>query len=636
LGVKGPSCRWWYWWERVVPCRYPLIIVFHLALFAAAYLSAYVLRFEGYIPEAYYQVMWRSLPVVMLTQAGLFYYYDLYSGLWRYVSFGDIQNILEATLLSLILVLNLNLFLGPYLGYIPRSIYIMDFLLLVALAGGSRFLVRYTRERWALFGPRENAEARRVLVVGPVNVAEPLIREMTCHARNYLPIALLDPDQHLHGYRVHNVLITGGLRRMIPLIQRYRIQEIIFAWPDASEDRLNRIIEDCRPLGVRFKILPSLREVLDGRVRLSDVRDIELEDLLPRPAIYIDREPLSEFIHNRVIMVTGAGGSIGSEICRQLARFQPRQLLLLERAENSLYNMEGSLKREFPDLDLQAQVGSINDGPGLRLLLAHYHPELIFHAAAYKHVPLMERHPLEAAYNNVLGTRNLAQAALAEGTELFVMISTDKAVNPTNVMGVTKRIAEKYVQSLNNGHTTRFVITRFGNVLGSAGSVIPLFRQQLALGGPLTVTHPDIERFFMTIPEAVQLVLQAAYMGRGGDIFVLNMGRSVKIRDLAEKLCLLAGKHPGKDIQILYTGLRPGEKLFEELFNREEQPHPTEHPLILRAVGPRQEAVVWEAHLDEIAELVRQRQVSALLAKFKSIIPNYHQDPQTMELNKPS
>jgi len=304
--------------------------------------------------------------------------------------------------------------------------------------------------------------------------------------------------------------------------------------------------------------------------------------------------------------------------------------MILERAENYLYEIELDLRRRFPDMDLQALIASVNDGPGLKTLLQRFRPDLIFHAAAYKHVPLMERCPLEAAYNNILGTRNLVAAALAAKTARFVMISTDKAVNPTSVMGATKRIAEKYVQACGGSHQTRFITTRFGNVLGSAGSVIPILKEQLARGGPLTVTHPLIERFFMTIPESVQLVLQAAYMGQGGDIFVLNMGCSVKIMDLAKKLIVLAGKTPGKDIDIICTGLRPGEKLYEELFNVDEESHPTEHPLINRAIRAPESKEVLEEHLNQIQALISRRDATGLIAKFHALIPNYTPGGQSL------
>ncbi len=617
--------------QQILPIRWILIALFHLVLFGAAYIAAFLLRFDGDIPEAFLATMYITLPVIVLLQGFFFYYHDLYQGLWRYVSFADAQNILRAVLLSLVSLLVLDLFLYPYWGTIPRSIYVLDALLVAGLTCGPRFLVRHLRQRISALANCK--ETRRIMLVGPVEAVEPLLREMAAKPREYQVVALVDPDPQWRGSRLLDVPIIGGLKHLPQTAQRYQAQEILFAWPDAPQDQLNDIISECKRFQVRFKIVPSLSALLEGRFRLADVRDIELEDLLPRPPVYIDREHIQQHIQGKVVLVTGAGGSIGSELCRQLAGFQPAALIMLERAENSLYTVEMELRRRFPDLDLHPLVASINDGPGLEILLKQFRPHLVFHAAAYKHVPLMERCPIEAAYNNILGTRNVARAGLAAGVERFVLISTDKAVNPTSVMGVTKRIAEKYLQSINGQGPTRFITTRFGNVLGSAGSVIPLFKEQLANGGPLTVTHPEIERFFMTISEAVQLVLQAAVMGQGGDIFVLNMGRSVKIRELAEKLILLAGKTPGEDIQIVYTGLRPGEKMSEELFNQDEEPRPTEHPLVQRAFSGSESRVGWDNHLNHIQTLVQRRDVSGLLAEFKGLVENYHSPHMEFEVS---
>ena len=512
------DARFTRWLERFLLYRWPFLVMFQIGLLALAYVGSYFLRFEGLIPKAYFDTMLRTLPLVLIIQGLFFLYHDLYRGLWRYVSFADLQNILRATLMSLIVLILLGFFLEPYLGNIPRSIYLLDCLLVVVLTGGCRFMVRHLREKSRALA--QNPKARRIMLVGPVETTEPLLREMVSHEASYLPVVLVDPNTHFKGYRVYDTPIVS-LRQLAKAVERHQVQEIIFAWPDAPQYQLSEIIEECKRWQVQFKIIPSLGEVLGGRFRLADVRDIELEDLLPRSSIFIEREHIAAFIKDRVILVTGGGGSIGSELCRQVAFFQPQSLVLLERAENSLYETEMALRRRFPELELQALVASINDAQGLELLFQEFHPQVIFHAAAYKHVPLMERCPLEAAYNNILGTRNLVKAALKATAECFVMISTDKAVNPTSVMGVSKRIAEKYVQASNNQGVTRFMTTRFGNVLGSAGSVIPLFKEQLAQGGPLTVTHPEIERFFMTIPEAVQLVLQAACMGQGGGYFCL-------------------------------------------------------------------------------------------------------------------
>ena len=604
--------------EWLIHHRLPFLIAFQMSLLVLAYAGSYLLRFDCLIPQKYYDTMLRTLPHFVLVQGVVFYFIGLYRGLWRYVGFTDLRNIIRAALTSMVILVILEFFLIPYVGDIPLSIFILNTFLLIILVGGTRLFLRHFRE---IYLPEE--ERRRVMLIGPVDQAETLIREMDTHTSNYLPVVLVAPDSRFRGFRLYDVPILSGLHQIARGIKRHRVQEIIFAWPDAPMDQINEIIEECKRWQVRYRIVPSLGDVLDGRIRLSDVRDIELEDLLPRPPIYIEKDGVKNFIKDQVILVTGGGGSIGSELCRQVAQFQPRTLMILERAENYLYEIELDLRRRFPDIDLQPLIASVNDGPGLRALLQRSRPDLIFHAAAYKHVPLMERCPIEAAYNNILGTRNLVAAALAAETARFVMISTDKAVNPTSVMGATKRIAEKYVQACGGSHRTRFITTRFGNVLGSAGSVIPILKEQLARGGPLTVTHQQIERFFMTIPESVQLVLQAAYMGQGGDIFVLNMGCSVKITDLAEKLIVLAGKTPGKDVEITYTGLRPGEKLYEELFNLDEESRPTEHPLINRAIRAPESKEVWEQHLNDIQALIQQRDATGLIAKFKELIPNY-------------
>lgn len=608
--------------DRFIPYRRPFIALFHLCLFALAYIFSFYLRFGGLIPEAFYQVMFKTLPVVIIIQGLFFNYHDLYQGLWRYVSFTDIQNIIRATLLSMITLLAINIFFAKYLGTIPRSIYVINCLLVLTLTCGCRFLVRHFRQT-SFLSSSSIRDAKKIILVGPLEAAESLLREMFTHGKDYFPLVLVDPIPEHRGNRIFDVPIIGGIQHIHETIKRFDPQEILLAWPNAPQDQLSELIGECRRLKVQVKIVPPLSEVMGGRYRLADVRDVDLEDLLPRPPIYTDQEAIKDFIQGKSLLVTGAGGSIGSELCKQIAKYHPETLILVERAENSLYANEITLKQRHPKLQLHALVASINDALCMETLFKQYRPHVVFHAAAYKHVPLMERCPIEAAYNNILGTRNLVKAAIAAQTELFVMISTDKAVNPTNVMGVTKLIAEKYVQSLNGLSPTKFITTRFGNVLGSAGSVIPLFQKQLANGGPLTVTHPEIERFFMTIPEAVQLVLQAALMGQGGDIFVLNMGRSVKIRELAEKLIMLAGKVPGEDTEIIYTGLRPGEKLFEELFNEGENPQPTRHPLINQAVSNQELMENWDTFLNEIEVLVRKRGVSDLLAKFTAVVPNY-------------
>ena len=613
---------------KLIPFRTSFLIIFQYALIIISYIASYVIYFDGAIPALFYHTMLLSLPLFLVVQGYFFtFHYNIHRGLWRYVAFADLKNILRASLASMLTIIIIGIFTRAYLGEIPSSIIFIDFLLIITLTGGCRLMVRHLRESYlppSLF--------KRAMLVGPVKDVEPLLREMYGHDSEYVPVVVIDPDINLRGYRLYDVPIIGGIHNLNNGIQQHKVQEIIFAWSDASPDLMNEIIETGKQYKVRCKKIPSISEVLNGRYRIADVRDIELEDLLPRSPIHFDQDHISKFIQNQVILVTGGGGSIGSELCRQVARFHPRSLVIFDRAENSLYEVEMELRRRFPDLDLQPFLVSINDAVGLQQLMQQCRPQLVFHAAAYKHVPLMERVPLEAAYNNIIGTRNLVRATLAAQVERFVMISTDKAVNPTSIMGVSKRVAEKYVQALSYTQSTSFITTRFGNVLGSAGSVIPILKQQLAQGGPLTVTHPEIARFFMTISEAVQLVLQAAFMGQGSDIFVLQMGRLVKISQLAENLVTLAGKTPGKDVEIKFVGLRPGEKLYEELFNIGEEPQPTEHPLISRAIGPKESKEVWEHHLDEIQDLFYARDAEGLIVKFKAIIPNYN--PPSLESNQ--
>ena len=397
--------------EWLIHHRLPFLILFQISLLVLAYAGSYLLRFEGLIPQKYYDTMLRTLPHFVLVQGLVFYFLGLYRGLWRYVGFTDLRNIIRAALTSMVILIVLEFFLSPYVGEIPLSIYILNTILLIILVGGTRLFLRHFREIYLPAG-----ESRRVMLIGPVDQAETLIREMDTHTSNYLPVVMVSPNSRFQGFRLYDVPILSGLHQIARGIKRHRVQEIIFAWPDAPLDQINEIIEECKRWQVRYRIVPSLGDVLDGRFRLSDVRDIELEDLLPRPPIYIEKDAVRNFIKGQVILVTGGGGSIGSELCRQVAQFQPRTLMILERAENYLYEIELDLKRRFPDIDLQALIASVNDGPGLRALLQHYRPDLIFHAAAYKHVPLMERCPIEAAYNNILGTRNLVAAALAAET----------------------------------------------------------------------------------------------------------------------------------------------------------------------------------------------------------------------------
>ncbi|WP_455376977.1 polysaccharide biosynthesis protein, partial [Petrachloros mirabilis] len=427
--------------------------------------------------------------------------------------------------------------------------------------------------------------ARRVLIVGAGNTGELLIRNMLSDAEHhYQPVGLVDDDPVKRRMKIHGVPVVGRIEDIAGSARSLVAHEIVVAIPSASNLLKQKIIAAAEGCKVPIKILPSVKQLLADPAVLREIRPMSLEDLLQREPVRTDRQELHGLLEGKRVLVTGAGGSIGSELCRQIAHYKPALLVLFERYENGLHALDLELKAKFPRVKIMPAVGDVTVRDRISEVLAQARPELVFHAAAHKHVPLMELNPKEAVRNNVLGTKTVAEAALAAGVERFVLISTDKAVNPTSVMGATKRVAEEFIQSLNRKGQTKFTVVRFGNVLGSNGSVVPIFSEQIRNGGPVTVTHPDIKRFFMTIPEAVQLVLQASVLGHGDDVFVLDMGDQIKVADLARNMIVLSGLVPEQDIRIVYTGLRPGEKLFEELFEESEQVEPTSHQKIQRAV----------------------------------------------------
>lgn len=496
------------------------------------------------------------------------------------------------------------------------------------LVGGIRFIVRNFRETF--LEKRATQKREHILLVGPLERVHSVVKEMQGDPfARFRPMGVVDPLQRSGGAltRVSDIPIYS-IDYISCHVERFdKLDSAVFCWPNAAQRQLDQVVDDLKALRVPFKTLPAFDDILSGKISIKDIRDVKIDDLLERPPIRISMDQIERAVRGKVVMITGGGGSIGSELCRQLAAIGPRLLVVVERSEDNLYKLMLELKKNFPDLPLHASISSVNDYAGLVALIKETRVNIIFHAAAYKHVPLMEIAPIESAYNNILGTYNVSRAALEGGVDRFVMISTDKAVSPTNVMGATKRIAEMIVQGSNSCHLTHFMVVRFGNVLGSAGSVIPIFNRQISQGGPVTVTHPDIERFFMTIPEAVQLVLEAVCMGKGGEIFVLDMGKPVKILHLAEKLISLSGKRPYEDIDIVFTGIRPGEKMYEELFNIEEKRMRTVHPQILTALSGVVDCDDVERQVATIAKWVRQRNCDALLATFREMVPNYEIDP---------
>ena len=537
-----------------------------------AWIAAFWLRFNLEVPQPYDALMIDSLAWIIPLQAVIFWLFGLYRGIWRYASVPDLKRIVLAVGIAALSTTALAAMLQIL---IPRSVLIFDPVLLVMIMGGSRFAYRLWKEQ--SLDAVTGAGREPVIVIGADEAAVNLIKELA-RSTQWRVSAVFDDDRTKIGRQLQGISVIGALDDVPRHAQRSGVQHAIIAMPAASHTARRRAVKICNDAGLKVMTVPSYDDLVSGKVTVSQIRHVELDDLLGRDPVVLDAAGLREWINGRVVMVTGAGGSIGAELCRQLARFGPRRLVLFELSEFALYAIEDEFRRRHADLPLACVIGDVKDPARVAQVMQAHAPTVVFHAAAYKHVPLMEReNAWQAVLNNVAGTHVVAQAAARHGVEKFVLVSTDKAVNPSSVMGATKRLAEMVCQALQQPAGPRFVMVRFGNVLGSTGSVIPKFREQIAAGGPVTVTHPEIRRYFMSIPEAAQLVLQAGLMGNGGEIFVLDMGEPVLIVDLARDLIRLSG-FALDDIKISFTGLRPGEKLYEEPLADDEHTLPTPHP----------------------------------------------------------
>ena len=555
-----------------------LLLTIDAVLICLAVYIALIFRFDGKIPDQYTQIFRNTYIYIILIEVTVYYFFGLYKSLWSYASIDELIQVFFATAVGSIGIFVYGTLLEVRL---PRTVYAMTWVLIFLFAGGIRISGRLVR-RVQRFNKNIGAGVRKVMIVGAGQAGSMVIKELKDHQDlNMIPTIVVDDDIKKHNSYIHGVPVKGGRDKLIQLVKEYGIDEIIIAVPSAQKSEISDILRICKETKCKLKKLPGVYEIINEDVSIKSIRDVNIEDLLGRDEVDLNIKEISGYIKNEIVLVTGGGGSIGSELCRQIARFHPKKLIILDIYENNAYDLQQELKRSFKNkLNMEVVIASVRDKYRLEQIFDKYRPGLVFHAAAHKHVPLMEVNPAEAVKNNIIGTLNTVQCADKYKAKRFVMISTDKAVNPTNIMGATKRAAEMIVQAMNKHSQTEFVAVRFGNVLGSNGSVIPLFKKQIEAGGPVTVTHPEITRYFMTIPEAARLVIQAGAMAKGGEIFILDMGQSVKILDLAKDLIRLSGFEPDTDIKIEFTGLRPGEKLYEELLLAEEGVEATRHKSI--------------------------------------------------------
>ena len=600
-----------------------IFLLIDAVLINLTYILSLIIRFEEAIYSnqfiLYFTRYKEQFIYITLIKLIIFAFFKMYRSIWRYASVEELVNIVLAAIVSNLAILSYTHLIGSNL---PISVYIIATLFDMMFIGGARFCLRVVKLYMDKFNQDKNK--KRIMIIGAGEAGVLVIKEYKNHPQlNSKPVALIDDDEYKQGRVIMGVPVVGKRDDILAQVEKLKIDEIILAMPSASKKDISSIVDICKKTKAKLKILPGVYELIDGKVTIKNIRDVQIEDLLGREEIKTDINAISSYIKDKVILVTGGGGSIGSELCRQIANIKPRKLVIIEIYENSAYDIQNELLRRNKDLNLKIYIASIVDRDIMFDLFNIERPDVVFHAAAHKHVPLMEDSPKESIKNNVFGTLNLVHAADKYGVKKFVMISTDKAVNPTNIMGASKRICEMIIQSVNPVSKTDFVAVRFGNVLGSNGSVIPLFKKQIEEGGPVTVTHKDVIRYFMTIPEAVSLVIQAGAIVKGGEIFVLDMGKPVKILDLAEDLIRLSGFEPYKDIQIEIIGLRPGEKLYEELFFEEENVTSTIHDKIFVAKPTFTDYKLLMKSLEEAKRIIKEGTDEDLKVYIQSIVPNY-------------
>jgi len=556
-------------------------------------------------------------PWATITFIAIFYVFKLYNRVWAYASTGELFAVIQAVTLGSLATIAMSFFSHTQL---PRSIAVMHWALAILLMGGSRLVWRYIVERMKTSGHKPT---RRALIIGAGDGGALVARELKGNKSSFVPVGFIDDDPMKKNAAVLGLPVLGTREQIPEMVALHRINLVIIAMPSVEASVIRDIVDICRSTQAELKILPGVYQIIDGQVSVSNLRPVQLEDLLRREPVRVDLEEIAAYLNEMTVLVTGAGGSIGSELCRQVAAVGPKKLVLLDHCENSIHSIWLELTEKFPGVPLALEIADVRDKPRVESLFHTHRPAVVFHAAAHKHVPLMELHPAEAVKTNVFGTRNAALAASRSGARVFVMISTDKAVNPSSAMGATKRLAELIITQENRVSNTIFTAVRFGNVLGSNGSVVPVFQRQIARGGPVTVTHPEMKRYFMTIPEAVHLVIQAGSMAKGGEVFLLDMGDPVKIVDMARDMIKLSGLEPGKDIQLEFTGIRPGEKLFEELLTAEEGSSATSHKRIFTARPALVEVEALESELTKLSGKGLQCTVEDIFNALGAIVPRF-------------
>ncbi len=617
-------------WRRFANPNFYFMILSDAALFALALYVAYLIRFEGHLRPLHIEQLKTLLPFIIPLQLVVFTGFGRYRGMWRYTGLHEITRLFQATMLSMMIVIAW-LVIWQRFGAYSRSVMLMSGILTFLFTGALRVAIRIRFARRARNGEsgvrwlpwRRSPTATRVAIIGAGDAGEALARDILYRmSATHEIVRFLDDDPLKIGRTLHGIPVHGPIDDLSAIIATYQVNEVLIAIPSADGEQMRRIVQACEESGVSFKTLPSIDEIIDGRVTIQSLREVDYQDLLGRSPVDLDTAGIADYLRQEVVLVTGAGGSIGSELCRQILRYNPAQLILLDASEFNLYRIETELTHQLAFDRYVPVLGRVQDAALIRHVLARHRPSVIFHAAACKHVPILEASPWEAVFNNVAGSQVVMDEAAEAGVARFVLVSTDKAVRPTNVMGASKRVAEQLLLS-RAPSGTKYMAVRFGNVVGSSGSVIPLFHEQIRRGGPVTVTHPDITRYFMTIPEAAQLILQAGGMGEGGEIFVLDMGKQVRILDMARDLIRLAGKEADRDIAIRIIGLRPGEKMREELWTGDEEVQPTRHAKIHRILSRNGPAGGFPDHLARLKDAAGGHDADAIRRALADLVPEY-------------